>query len=69
MKSGYMFAMRFENDSDFGETFDDKLAGRWTVLEDLSIRGSIGAGFRAPTTGQRGTTNLSTVFGGSARSR
>jgi iron complex outermembrane recepter protein len=69
VKSGYMLAMRFENYADFGETFDDKLAGRWKVLEDLRIRGSIGAGFGAPTPGQRGTTNVSTVFGGSARSR
>jgi len=59
-----MFAKRFANDSDFGETIDDKLAGLWKVLEDLSIRGSIGAGFHAPTPGQPGTTNLSTVFGG-----
>jgi iron complex outermembrane receptor protein len=58
------FAMRFENYSDFGETFDYKLAGRWKVLEDLNIRGSIGTGFRAPTPGQLGTTNVSTVFGG-----
>jgi iron complex outermembrane receptor protein len=58
------FAMRFENYSDFGETFDYKLAGRWKVLDDLNVRGSVGTGFRAPTPGQLGTTNVSTVFGG-----
>lgn len=58
------FAMRFENYSDFGDTFDYKLAGRWKVTPDINVRGSIGTAFRAPTPGQLGTTNVSTVFAG-----
>lgn len=58
------FAMRFENYSDFGDTFDYKLAGRWKLTDDLNLRGSIGTGFRAPTPGQLGTTNVATVFAG-----
>lgn len=55
-------AMRYENYSDFGETFDYKLAGRWKVLPDWNIRGSVGTGFRAPTPGQLSTINVSTRF-------
>jgi iron complex outermembrane recepter protein len=55
-------ALRFENFSDFGETFDYKLAGRWKLTPDINLRGSIGTGFRAPTPGQLSTINVSTRF-------
>jgi len=61
----YLFvdlALRYENFSDFGETFDYKLAGRWSVTDDINIRGSVGTGFRAPTPGQLSTINVSTRF-------
>ena len=57
-------AMRYENYSDFGETFDYKVAGRWSVTDWLNLRSSVGTGFRAPTPGQLGTTNVATVFAG-----
>jgi iron complex outermembrane recepter protein len=63
----YLFldlAMRYENYSDFGETFDYKVAGRWKMTDSINLRGSVGTGFRAPTPGQLGTTNVSTVFAG-----
>ena len=57
--------MRFENYSDFGETFDYKLAGRWKLTARIST-------FAAPSArasvrrrlASCGTTNVSTVFGG-----
>ena len=55
-------ALRYENFSDFGETFDYKLAGRWSVTPDINLRGSVGTGFRAPTPGQLSTINVSTRF-------
>lgn len=45
-------ALRFENYSDFGSTFNYKLATRLKVNEDLSFRGSVSTGFRAPSLAQ-----------------
>lgn len=45
-------ALRFENYSDFGNTFNFKLASRYKVTDDLAIRGSISSGFRAPSLAQ-----------------
>lgn len=53
-------ALRAENFSDFGDTFDYKVAARYELTEDLGVRGSFGTGFRAPTPGQLFTTNVST---------
>ncbi len=55
-------AMRFENYSDFGETFDYKFAGRYKVTDEINLRASVGTGFRAPTPGQLSTINVSTRF-------
>lgn len=55
-------ALRFENYSDFGETFDYKLSGRYSITPDINLRGSVGTGFRAPTPGQLSTINVSTRF-------
>jgi iron complex outermembrane receptor protein len=55
-------AARFENFSDFGETSDFKVAGRFEFTEAFALRASAGTGFRAPTVGQQFTTNVSTVF-------
>lgn len=57
-------AVRFENYSDFGETLDGKVAAKYSLTDNLNLRGSVGTGFRAPTPGQLGTTSVSTVFGG-----
>ena len=53
-------AVRYEDYSDFGSETVWKLAGRFRVNEQLAVRGSVGTGFRAPTPGQQGTTNVST---------
>lgn len=45
-------ALRFEEYSDFGETFNYKLASRYKLSEALSLRGSISSGFRAPSLAQ-----------------
>ncbi|MGY0600565.1 MAG: TonB-dependent receptor plug domain-containing protein, partial [Paraglaciecola chathamensis] len=33
---------------------------KYTISDDFNMRGSVGTGFRAPTPGQQGTTNVST---------
>jgi iron complex outermembrane receptor protein len=45
-------AVRFENYSDFGSTFNGKLAARYKATDDVNIRGSISSGFRAPSLAQ-----------------
>ena len=45
-------ALRFENYSDFGNTFNFKLASRYRLSDALSLRGSVSSGFRAPSLAQ-----------------
>lgn len=45
-------AVRYETYSDFGETVNFKLAGRFKVSNDLALRGSVSSGFRAPSLAQ-----------------
>ena len=53
-------AVRYEDYSDFGNETVGKVAARYRLSEKFAIRGSLGTGFRAPTPGQQGTTNVST---------
>ena len=53
-------AMRYEDYSDFGSELVGKVAFKYTLNDDFNMRGSVGTGFRAPTPGQQGTTNVST---------
>jgi len=53
-------AARYEDYSDFGDELVGKIAARFLVTDQFAIRGSFGTGFRAPTPGQQGTTNVST---------
>lgn len=53
-------AVRFEDYSDFGNEIVWKVASRYSLTDEIAVRGSIGTGFRAPTPGQQGTTNVST---------
>lgn len=53
-------ALRFENYSDFDSQLIYKVAARYEIVDGLGIRASHGTGFRAPTPGQQGTTNVST---------
>ncbi|MCG8331151.1 MAG: TonB-dependent receptor [Chitinophagales bacterium] len=45
-------AVRYEKYSDFGETFNYKLASRLKLIDGLSLRASISSGFRAPSLAQ-----------------
>ena len=45
-------ALRYEDYSDFGNTFNFKLASRYKVSDNFSLRGSISSGFRAPSLAQ-----------------
>ncbi len=53
-------ALRFEDYSDFDSELVWKVAGQFDLTDTMGIRGSVGTGFRAPTPGQQGTTNVST---------
>jgi iron complex outermembrane receptor protein len=52
-------AVRFENYSDFGSSFTGKLATRYKLSDDFSLRGTLSTGFRAPSLAQ---INFNTVF-------
>ncbi len=56
-------ALRYEDFSDFGSTFDWKVTGKYDINENLKVRGSKSTGFRAPTVGQANVRNVSTTFG------
>ena len=45
-------AVRFENYSDFGSTFNYKLSTRYSFLDNFAFRGSVSSGFRAPSLAQ-----------------
>ncbi|TXS91422.1 TonB-dependent receptor [Parahaliea maris] len=53
-------AIRYEDYSDFGDELVGKLAGKYDFTDNFGVRASVGTGFRAPTPGQQGTTNVST---------
>ena len=53
-------AIRYEDYSDFGDELVGKVAGRLLLNDNVALRASFGTGFRAPTPGQQGTTNVST---------
>ena len=53
-------AIRYEDYSDFGAETVYKIAGRYSISENFGVRTSFNTGFRAPTPGQQGTTNVST---------
>ncbi|MCH8488667.1 MAG: TonB-dependent receptor [Oceanicaulis sp.] len=57
-------AIRYENYSDFGYTFNGRLAGRLQVTEALAFRASVSSGFRAPSLHQSHFTSTATVFTG-----
>ena len=53
-------AIRYEDYSDFGSEVVYKVAGIYQINDEIAVRSSYGTGFRAPTPGQQGTTNVST---------
>lgn len=55
-------AGRYEDYSDFGSTFNTKLATRIDITETLSLRASASTGFRSPSLAQQFFTSIATVF-------
>lgn len=55
-------AVRYENYSDFGNTFNGKLAARAQLADSFALRGSASTGFRAPSMQQIYFNNTSTQF-------
>ena len=55
-------AGRAERYSDFGSNVSGQASARYSVLDALALRGTIGNGFRAPSLQQRYFTNTSTQF-------
>ena len=55
-------AVRFENYSDFGSTFNGKLATKLDLSAQFGLRGSVSTGFRAPSMQQLYFNNISTQF-------
>lgn len=54
-------AFRYEDFESFGDTSNYKIAGRYRVNDDVTLRASFSTGFRAPTPGQENVTKLSTI--------
>ncbi len=55
-------AIRFEDYSDFGNTFNWKVASRYAISERIAVRGAVSTGFRAPSLQQRYFNSTSTLF-------
>jgi iron complex outermembrane receptor protein len=55
-------AGRAERYSDFGGNVSGQVAARFSILDALAVRGSVGNGFRAPSLQQRYFNNTSTQF-------
>jgi len=55
-------AWRYEYFTDFGSTFNGKLAANYRVNDQVSMRGSLSTGFRAPSLSQSYFSRTSTNF-------
>ena len=55
-------ALRYEDYSDFGNTFNYKLATRIKATDNISVRAAYSTGFRAPSLHQQFFSRSSTVF-------
>ncbi|WP_456315143.1 TonB-dependent receptor [Pseudomonas shirazensis] len=53
-------AGRYEDFTDFGNTINGKLSARYKILDNLSVRGAISSGFRAPSLHQQYFNNIGT---------
>lgn len=53
-------AGRYEDFTDFGNTLNGKLSARYKILDNLSVRGAISTGFRAPSLHQQYFNNIAT---------
>ncbi|MGH1471001.1 MAG: TonB-dependent receptor plug domain-containing protein [Cellvibrionaceae bacterium] len=57
-------AVRYDDYSDFGDTFNLKAAMRFNVADTVTLRGAVSTGFRAPSMQQQYFNNISTQFVG-----
>jgi len=57
-------ALRYEDYSSFGDDINYKLSAQYSITDDLSLRGSLSTGFRAPTVGQANYSNVQTNLDG-----
>ncbi len=55
-------AIRVEDYSDFGETFNYKLAARYKITDNINIRAATATGFRAPSLHQINFNKTATIF-------
>ncbi len=55
-------AIRFENYSDFGSTLNYKIASRYKINDQFTIRGTSSSGFRAPSMQQKYYAKTNTIF-------
>jgi len=55
-------AMRYDDYDGFGNSTHFKLAANWSITDNLSLRGAMSTGFRAPSMQQLYTDNISTQF-------
>ncbi|HYT03844.1 MAG TPA: TonB-dependent receptor [Gemmatimonadales bacterium] len=53
---------RYESYSDFGNTINGKLAGRYEIVPNVALRAAVSTGFRAPSLQQLWFNNVSTQF-------
>ncbi|MFT4635664.1 MAG: iron complex outermembrane receptor protein [Arenicella sp.] len=58
------YALRYEDYSDFGSTTNGKIATRYNVNDNFTLRGAVSTGFHAPTPGQSNFSSLITTFDG-----
>ena len=56
------YALRYEDFSDFGDTWNGKLAGRVDLSDWFTVRASVNTGFHAPTPGQSNLQKITTTF-------
>lgn len=55
-------AVRLEHNSGFGDAFVSKANALWKVSDTVSLRGTVGTGFHAPSPGQNNVQILTTTF-------
>ena len=56
-------AARFEDYSDFGNSVNGKVSGRYELTDAFAVRGTVGTGFRAPSLTQAFFRGSTTSFG------
>ena len=55
-------ALRVEHFDIFGATTNGKISARYALSDEVSIRGGVSTGFRAPTPGQQNTFNVQSTI-------